>query len=45
LRKMAAYRRFTATNKRIATSTSFLPIEFRPLDPVEPVNGSRLPLR
>src|SRR6266436_1394628 len=42
LRKMAAYRRFTDTKRRIASSASLLPIEFYPLDHVEPVNASRL---
>src|SRR5260370_41259279 len=39
---MAAYRRFTDTNRRIASSASLLPIESCPLDSLEPANASRI---
>src|SRR5439155_11414417 len=41
LRQMAAYKRFTDTNTRIASSASLLPINSCPLDHLEPANASR----
>src|SRR5713101_2591770 len=41
-KKMAAYRRFTDTNRRIASNASLLPIKSCLLDHLEPANASRM---